>query len=1225
MIISSPNFINIIKNNKRLSEGLIPELIRRLITESINNNTYRFFPSSDGIYTPGWDGIVKNNTIEHPFLPIGDIVFEIGSTTTHYKSLAKIKKDYKKRKEDTNINNKNNYSYVAITTSILDSKKKQSLVDEFNNDKVFKQFIILDANDLTDWMKNHINICIWFLNSYGERFENYGIDILSNEWERLSKCTNPNLNTDVFITGNKSNSEKLIHDLTNLEENQILTVSSLNYGKDFSFAFCIASLISSQNEDIKNRTIIVNNQPALNYVNTFCNGKIVLINFNCTDDRFSIHLNNTYIFFTSLFDADIKLENITPDNFKKSICKLGYNIPDSIKISHTVDCNVLSLRRLLAISPSIKIPKWSKNPNKNDLIPLLLLGQINMRENYDVELLKILIGENTDSYIETLNLWAEMEQSPILKYDSIYKICSRKEAFEFLQIDIFSQKVKKIEEKLTQILSNSNKTMINNSDDDLFSYLNCNKPKEIINNIFDGFIILSEKNKKNQMHFDTFVSRVFDKMFKNAEYSSINSYYYPKLSELSPSSFICFLRKLISTKKSVLLHIINNDPNYLSYLFNAFSCAFKNENSALNSLECLLDLYYSDEHNNKYLIDKIIKILSPIATIIGTINIPFLDKINFFFNYIEKKDNYDKTKEIMQRLYTIDRETIINGISMSYRNSESKQYSVTYHDIDEMKNLIFNWMSNNDFDIIKQLKTILSNIDNEVFDEIKNKLFIVKEKIIDNNDDEIKALACREILHTKENILKYNSCSSLKVFIPLFNEILKAIEPNDDYLKYKYLLIDDNYPLLNPISADEINHLEKEKELRKQEKIKYLDALITKYGQGIIKTIIIDCENRSLTICSLIYEKTNNYIRDIQTMIDIEANYELKEYLSCLKDEELKNVLQQYKDNSLIIQNLPFSKETYKWINGNSKENEYWENHFFEKANNDDFEYLFNKFIKYDPKKLLFVCINNIDLNYEYCIKLLDAISNILKSNNNYFNENDIYLIQELIEKLDNKYYTDELSIYEFKLLSILIKNKKDYPLGVKNYFWNYPKELGKFLIELLDNKSNLPSKSVGSKIFFESYLALSDNCLIPKDYIIQKRKHLSSWVKEVLSTSTNDKEELLYLKEAIINILSACPIINNIDFWPIKEVADILEDISSNNFDNKFDVSEIFSKSYLNRRGIYTITYGSNELLLSIEFKKYQSYYKFSHAVTSRALEEISSAYNSEAEEDKKLAYLNF
>ena len=70
------------------------------------------------------------------------------------------------------------------------------------------------------------------------------------------------------------------------------------------------------------------------------------------------------------------------------------------------------------------------------------MGEINMDKMEDIDFLKLLVGDDIDAYTEKLNLWSEMNQSPILKYGNIYRICSRKECFDFLQIDIFSTKVR---------------------------------------------------------------------------------------------------------------------------------------------------------------------------------------------------------------------------------------------------------------------------------------------------------------------------------------------------------------------------------------------------------------------------------------------------------------------------------------------------------------------------------------------------------------------------------------------------------------------------------------------------------------------------------------------------------------------------------------------------------------------------------------------------------------
>lgn len=58
-LISSTQFHDLIKSNKRKAESVFPELIRRLIRNTCNVDCYAHFPNGDAIYTTGWDGTVK--------------------------------------------------------------------------------------------------------------------------------------------------------------------------------------------------------------------------------------------------------------------------------------------------------------------------------------------------------------------------------------------------------------------------------------------------------------------------------------------------------------------------------------------------------------------------------------------------------------------------------------------------------------------------------------------------------------------------------------------------------------------------------------------------------------------------------------------------------------------------------------------------------------------------------------------------------------------------------------------------------------------------------------------------------------------------------------------------------------------------------------------------------------------------------------------------------------
>ena len=57
-------------------------------------------------------------------------------------------------------------------------------------------------------MEEHINICIWFLQKYGEKIDDYDVVLVSDEWNRISKATIPNLSNEIFIAGNEGNSKK---------------------------------------------------------------------------------------------------------------------------------------------------------------------------------------------------------------------------------------------------------------------------------------------------------------------------------------------------------------------------------------------------------------------------------------------------------------------------------------------------------------------------------------------------------------------------------------------------------------------------------------------------------------------------------------------------------------------------------------------------------------------------------------------------------------------------------------------------------------------------------------------------------------------------------------------------------------------------------------------------------------------------------------------------------
>ncbi len=1230
MIISGKHFVELVKRDTELSKSLIPNLLYRLVRESTDNNTFIHFPKGDDIFAPGWDGFVYDNKTEHRFLPMGKVYFEVGTNSSCYNGLKKINADYEKRKSIKTIAKKEESTYIAVTTSILNSTKKEELTTRYNAEHIFERVIILDAIDITDWMEENINICIWFLKEYGEKIDDYDITLLPDEWDRISLCTEPVLSFDFFKAGNERNAKKLIEDLQKIKSNKSITISSRYYGKDFAFFFCVATLMESD-ERLKERTIIINSQSAMNYVNASCSGKIVLVNFNCTDDRFIVNMNNIYIFFDSLFGAGIKLDMIQQNDFVEEVVKLGLSKQEARRISFIVDYSPLALRRFLAKIPSIKVPVWSRNRDKNELIPLLLLGEIDMGNVGSIEFIRAIVGTYTDTYIEKLNIWSEINDSPVLKYETIYKMCARRECFDFLQVDIFSIKLKKVEEQLIKALTEVD-GRIKKENEGMFIFNSDYKwDFKTIENILNGFIILSEQNKKNQIHFDIFVKDILSKLYGNYELSLTVSRYFNLLVELSPNAFLIYLQTSVYEDKDNFLKFINTSTHYFFVnnqydisILNALGVLLRKESISLDALELLIDIYYLTD-DNKNVLDKLKNTLRPFSTMNGSVVIPLSQKIDFFLNYIEKK-SVKKSLVIVRELYENFKKGITACVSFSYKDPYSKEIKVTYDEICENELKLFTWLNEheeNSKDLILTLKHVLQSINETSFQDIQDRLKIIEGRVLAEND-EIKALACKEILIKRESIIKRPNLKKYQIYLPVFEEIVRNIQPKDIYIATKYILLDNDYPLINPPSFDENDWYEKTLELRKKEKENQLIELLRIEGKGVISKLIEDSRDNHGIIWSILYKYSDDRFKDIQSLVNKNYLNALKEYLLCFDEKEIDKILEQYSSEIIIIRALPYSRKTYLWIDGNKNEKEYWQNHYFNYSNEEDLPYLFDKYLVFAPEKLIDVYPFFIDRNYEYGIRLLKAIVALLEEDENQKLKSKVDLVQDIVNRMDSMYYTEELSICKFQLLPILTCGIEDYPMGIKKYFWDNPEQFRDLFVQLSEKIDSLESNSMGKKMFIEAKYSFSNGCYIPNEYLSQRKSEIKNWVEKVLNCSeTRSDNEKEILVRAVTNTLACCPKSLNDKIWPIKEIADVLEEIALMINDNKYEVSKIFALSYLNRIGVRTITDGSPEYLLGEEFENYQKYYQFSHPITRKALEIISSSFNRDAEDDKRYALI--
>lgn len=1230
-IVTSVKLNELVLENLRTAPGIFPELIRKLIRRSINRNGYIHFPSGDAIFTPGWDGTVLGITEANRYVPEGNSIWEIG---TDKKALKKIEEDYNKRKLDSNGEV---YHYIAVVSSILDSRKKQQLCERLAKDGYFKSVQILDANDIEEWLEEYVDVAVWLLKAFGKKVDEYDIQLIEDEWKVIAECTEPKMNYQNFLAGNEAISKKLCKDLTSQQRNNVYTVVSEFFGNEMAYYFTVASLCCNADKALLDRCVIAKSQQAINTLTAFGSDLIILIDFNCLDIKNTMNASNTYILFNALYVADVSLKMPNRTDFIKSVELLGFDWLRADRIAFLVDYNAVALRRFLAVSPNIKIPSWARDKHKSILIPLLLIGMVDMNNPGDIDVLKCIVGDDYDSYLDSLNFLTEGKGAPLFRYNGVYKLTSRKEVFDFIQVDVFMLRVKKLEAKLKDILSNVNPQCSKTNALSVYysngSYI---WRRELIDDIINGFIIMSAKNSTNQWHFDALVNDILGKLKGNRDLSLTVSLYFYLLAELSPKAFLNYIEFSLHEDRDLfceLLDIVNQ--GFVEYkpfennLLMGLNACMGNQATSLEALRCSLNIYYTISKCSESLQKSIVEYLSPLTTMKGIVPIPLMKKLSYFFNFIKDKDRV-RSKDIVHQLYKGGTNQMMIPHINSYVREPSEKMEVSYQEIFDMQRLALQWLmrESNSSDMFNIVRSVLNSIYKTDISSFRKSLHDLKCKLETTLlDDAEKAKIYVEVIRTISDLRKFNNREPYRVFIPDLESLRKVVEPVELYERTKETLTNDNFALLEPPSFDDEKWYEKENEIRSKIRRNVIRDLIKHYGECIVERIIKDCAEASYSVWKDLFVVSKNHHRDINLMIDYKCSIGLRFYLSHMDYSDIVSLVNTSGDKAFVCANLPFTKRIFDLVSDNDCEASYWRNVMPpHEATEEEMAYAFDKYLAFAPTNLLlFAALDNSRFSLEQYIKILRAIAKIQEDP--YFKNEIIknrYYLADIVEYVDGRWFSDEIAQCEFELLPFLLEYNDDYPLGIKVYFWEHPEALAELLVGLFREKDHLVSNTLGHEIFCKSLLTIGKECLIPQEYILQKKEQLDNWVQSVVSVVDGDDNNLKrYIKTALINILACCPKSPVGDIWPNKVVADVLEELARNDFDDPTEVASLFSCAFTNRLGVRTVGDGTNEFCLAEEYARYQKKYSLSHPIVSRALEYISQHFSNEGEHDKMVSVI--
>lgn len=1198
-LISLETLIEMKNKSPRDFQSEFPKLIKKLIISSVNPDINLNIPSESEIETKGFDGIVEGVNIKDCFVPEGSSIWEIG-TNKDYKK--KIDKDFEERNNDSEISDKKSYHYRAVIPYGIDIKKKTELEKKYRKKSNFKSFRIIDGNQIVDWLENNIQHSIWFLRLFNNTVTELHIRSIPEQWKHISLSTKPNLNYLYFINGNDGQSVELINKLVN-EPNVSNSVSSRWYGSKFAFYFTVASIMNSKNTKLILDTIIVDDVVSLDMIESQCKNKIVLVNFNFRNASPYSLQNNTYIYFDALYFNDIDLKQKSIEDIKTNLKSLGFGNSQIDSLISAWGRNPMSILRQISTNINEKIPLWASEKDKTDLVPLAILGNANFDEKGVESLIKLLVNDK-DSFIYKLNFWSEFPDPPVRKNESNFRINSKYEYFEFVEVDSFLDIISKAKEFIIEYIKGKNEM-----------------PEHLIKSVIESFIILSCKNKHNEIYFNSFATQIFELVFSDKQYLDAFGSNLILLVDLYPNSLIYVLEKDNNeTRDKILIECFTaSEKKYFeistaTHIISAIEMACSIEETSFDALRCLLRIYYKISDCDSVL-DSLGKLLAPASSAFGLIPIKPVDKINCLLEY-SKNEDLNKTKKIMEKIQNC-RDYFTVYAPEFYVKHKQKECVVTYNDIWCSNDVITNWLLVNSENLDGLVEIFINNAHRTPIEKMTTQISSLKKHLSETKFDSNERMKIKsKLLKDRESILKFESWKSLKPYVKVYDDLVSCLDTGDLFEDSKYILYEDFFPLSNPCQYNGDVNNEDEK-LRSQCKDHVVSKLIELNGIEFIYKIIDELPKDVFSLWNSLREYIGKLDNEkiVSKLVEKKYSCGLRCYLTYLDSSSISVLFTMFNKEDIFISNLPYTIETIKLIDGLDNEFLFWESVYCSRYDKILFDSSYSKFLKYDPFKLVDHYAYEEDPDLTKGLEILQAVRECKKK----LKSHDSYSLRTMVNKLDNEYYDDKLSIAEFCVLNFMLDDLSDYPLGVKRYFWNHPEELGDLLVNLSKTGKSLEQHTVMSKIYFEAICTLGGGCYIPKDYLIKKKDEISSWCKTIIQTGYKEEKRIKYiLRSAVINTLSACPFDPNSDLWPTIEIADIIEEIAHKDSDDSFSVSSNFYTGFSNRRGARNVTDGSPEFSSSEKFEIFANKYKVTHPHVAKALYFISEGYKNEGEMDK-------
>lgn len=1254
--VSANDIKNWTETNKKTSEVLLPELIRRLVVASIPRDKIKQldFPAGDSTSTTGFDGFLETD-VGYPFVSEGLSVWEIG---TQIDVKGKADDDYQKRTKNSAGINKKKCEYVSATSRTW--RDKQKWVTEKQNERKWKSVRGINANDLATWLSQCHSVHIWFSRLIGKRVG--GDCDVDEAWDAWRTATDPTCVSNIIIAGRDEEAEKFVELLKNPSSKPIQIISQ---SIDESFAFILAVLKTQA--DFAPRVLIVKNQESWDSLLTL-QEKLILIPDFYSAKNFGLAVNRGHIVIVpkaSINDPTGTPENniltLSPPNQESlttALIEMGFAKTDIEILLTDTHGHLGPLRRHpLLHNQNTTVPAWiTKKSYRNVLLGQMLVGSWDNSNQNDCQKISNLAGVPCEDLKSTLHILSGMDDPPVRLVYNKWISLSRRDLWYLLSKYIDEPLLKRFQEVVFDVLEENDPSFALEPDKRWLASIyqkNLSNSDEIRSGISNMVAILATFGETdcvgiefNLQHYADFIVR---KLFANAtdqRWYSLKKCLSP-LAEASPEIFLESLENGLKDPKAPVMKLFEPEDQFghsgHCYLLWALECIAWDMKNLSRTTRALAKLSIRDP-GGKYTnrpFNSLIEIYRPeFPQTIANVEERLKN-----IDYILKFEPAIAWKLLVSLLPDF-RGGIISPICTPQYRSWAKSWvkGTSRRDYEKFS-----------LEISRRiLQTIITNPNAywsdaiEFMDRFPNKC--LKNAMI-NLESDIPKLKDKEKQIIRDEIRKIVNPNSRiyrrpKKYAPEIIAHLKAISnslESDSSIYQNLFLFNNESPPISSKKEDIHKFFEEVEEKRRDA----LEIIWTRMQIDGIKELIEHVQNpipiginlAQISFSDEIETDVLEWLRGNDTKLDLVA----KRYIYVKTSLNLQWPSKIVKNNFKTWTNqqkiafclgLPPSKPVFTLISSlnNKIKESYWKHVglYLVEKNPECVTYVIKKYLKYSRPipalRIAGLYFRDIEIDPNLIAEILEAIATLKKPKDLSLHENLASEIIELLQYLESNRSIPDIRLAKIEMLYMLTYEQNEIePKVVLEEINRKPT----FFVELVCmayksnptipgefsgiSKKNIENRArVGHSILNQISMlpSLENNTLDPQ--------FLNFWV-DIARQGCLEKNRSAIGDQCIGQVLAHS--LNGTDgIWPHEFVREIFERCESPDLELGFFVG------LRNQRGVTKrelLEGGKQERVLFEKYDKWAKGLRHSYPRTSNVLQGIANEYSSDAvEEDREVVY---